>query len=349
MAAIIALRQRRTNKNEETTMLKQTLRHAAITLALAGLLASLAGTPALAQTYPAAKPIRVIIAFPPGGPSDAIGRVVFTEMSKRIGQSMVIDNRPGAGGNIATDALIAAPADGYTLLYASSSIALSPTLYKRTDLDPTKVLVPAGCSVSVPQLLLVRKDQPVNTAAELVSLIKASPDKYFQGSSGSGQIDHLVGQIFLHELGLKFTHVPYKGNGPAFTDLLAGNITFMFAGAFNSALPFIKDGRVKALAITSKKRAGVLPEVPSLNETVMKGFDSSTWQALMAPAGTPPAVLRTLNENLNASLAAPAVKESLFQQGAEIISGPPAQCAEFIKKEYGRWAEVIHKYDIHVD
>lgn len=314
----------------------------------AGIALGMACAGALAQGYPN-KPIRVVIAFPPGGPSDAIGRVVFQEMSKRIGQPMVIENRPGAGGNIATESVIQSPADGYSLLYASSSIALSPTLYKRADLDPTKVFAPAGCSVSVPQLLLVRKDMPANTAAELVSLIKANPDKYFQGSSGSGQIDHLVGQVFMHDLGLKFTHVPYKGNGPAFTDLLAGNVTFMFAGAFNSALPFIKDGRVKALAITSKKRAGVLPNVPSLDETVMKGFDSATWQALMAPAGTPPAVVALLNEKLNETLAVPAVKQNLFNQGAEVISGPPAQCAAFIKKEYGRWAEVIRKYDIHID
>jgi tripartite-type tricarboxylate transporter receptor subunit TctC len=314
----------------------------------AGMALGLACAGALAQNYPS-KPIRVVIAFPPGGPSDAIGRVVFQEMSKRIGQPMVIENRPGAGGNIATEAVIQSPADGYTLLYASSSISLSPTLYKRADLDPTKIFAPAGCSVSVPQLLLVRKDMPANTAAELVSLIKANPDKYFQGSSGSGQIDHLVGQVFLHDLGLKFVHVPYKGNGPAFTDLLAGNVTFMFAGAFNSALPFIKDGRVKALAITSKKRAGVLPNVPSLDETVLKGFDSATWQALMAPAGTPPAVIKLLNEKLNETLAFPAVKQNLFNQGAEVISGPPEQCAAFVKKEYGRWAEVIHKYDIHID
>lgn len=325
-------------------MLKQTLHRVALGLTLA-----LACAAATAQTFPTAKPIRVVIAFPPGGPSDAIGRVVFQEMSKRIGQSMVIDNRPGAGGNIATESVLNSPADGYTLLYASSSIALSPTLYKRLDLDPTKVFAVAGCSVSVPQLLLVRKDMPANSAQELVSLIKASPGKYFQGSSGNGQIDHLVGAIFGHELGLNFVHVPYKGNGPAFTDLLAGNVTFMFAGAFNSALPYIKDGRVKALAITSQKRAGVLPDVPSLNETVMKGFDSSTWQTLVAPANTPIEVLRMLNEQLNASLATPAVKDNLFQQGAEIIAGPPAQCGAFIKKEYARWADVIKKYDIRAE
>jgi len=310
-------------------------------------LAGLAGS-VVAQDYPT-KPIKVLIAFPPGGPTDAIGRVIFQELGRRIGQQLIIDNRPGGGGNIATEVVAQAEPDGYTLLYASSSIAISPSLYNRANLDPSKVLTTLGCTVSVPQLLLVAPGVAANSVGDLVRMLKAEPGKFFQGSSGNGALDHMVGAIFAKELDVKFVHVSYKGNGPALTDLIAGRVQFMFAGAFNSALPFIREKRVKALAISSQKRAGILPDVPSLSETVMKGFDASTWQVLVAPPGTPPAVVRFMNEHINATMAVPAIKDNMFQQGAEIIAGTPAHCAEFIKSEYARWGDVIRKYNIRAD
>lgn len=308
----------------------------------------LAGTCAQAQSYPS-KPIRVVIAFPPGGPTDAIGRVIFTALAKRVGQPMVIDNRPGAGGTVAADLVAKSPADGYTLLYASSTIATAPALYKRADMEPVKFLAPVACTVSVPFALLVSPTLPAATITEFVQLLKREPGKLFQGSSGNGSPDHLTGVLFGKDLGLQFTHVPYKGNAAALTDLAGGNISFMFAGALQSALPLVKDGRMRALAVSSPKRSPLLPDTPTIGESVIKGFDTGTWQALVAPVGTPPAVIQLLNAKMNEVLSDPKVKESLQQQGGESIAGTPAECAGFIQREYLRWTNVIRTNNVQVD
>ncbi len=221
------------------------------------------------------KEIRVLIAFPPGGPTDAIGRVIFRRVSIELGQPVIIENRPGAGGSIASQFVAKSKPDGYTLLFASSSFSTTPELYRRDDLVPSKAFKMVGCAATVPMLLLVPNNLKVDTPQQFLSLIKDKPDTLFMGSSGNGAIDHLTGMYMSQALDAKFQHVPYAGSGPALMDLVAGNVQFLFTGAFSTALPFIKDHRIKAIAVTSAKRSSVLPDVPTLDETIMKGFDGA--------------------------------------------------------------------------
>jgi len=323
-----------------------TFKRATATLASALVFIGLAAAmPArAADAYPN-KPITLLIGFAPGGPTDAIGRVLFKRVSEILNVPIIIENRPGAGGNIGTQELVRAKPDGYTLMYGTSSVTTAPALFNRADLDPTKAFDVAGCSVSVPLILLVPKSDTAANAEAFYKAVQADPSKYFQGSSGNGSIDHLVSMDIAGRLDLKFQHVPYKGNGPALTDLASGNVNFMYSGSFNSALPFIKDGRVKALAVTSGHRSPALPDVPSLSESVagLRGFDAGTWQILAAPKGTPPAVLAKLNEAVQAAMKDAKVKESLDFQGAEPMNMDQKQCSAYIGQEYARWSSTIKR------
>ncbi|KAA0889315.1 tripartite tricarboxylate transporter substrate binding protein [Pusillimonas sp. ANT_WB101] len=298
-----------------------------------------------ANTYPD-KPIALIIGFAPGGPTDAIGRVLFKKVSEELKVPIVIENRPGAGGNIGAQELLRAKPDGYTLMYGTSSITTAPALFAREDLNPKTAFVAAGCSVSVPLILLTsQKTVDAKNAESFYKDMKNHPDKYFMGSSGNGSIDHLVAMDIANKLGLKFQHVPYKGNGPALTDLAGGNTNFMYSGSFNSAMPFIQDGRVKPLAVTSNKRSVVLPDVPTLSESVpgLEGFDGGTWQVLLAPKGTSTDILKKLDQALQKAMKDPAILESLRFQGAEVMNKSPQQCQDFIDREYDRWSDTISR------
>ena len=314
---------------------------------LAAALASLACAAPGAGAAPAYpdKAITLIIGFAPGGPTDAIGRVLFKKVSEELKVPIVIENRPGAGGNIGAQELLRAKPDGYTLMYGTSSITTAPALFNRDDLNPKTAFVAAGCSVAVPLILLTAKTMPATSAAEFYDQVKAQPGKYFMGSSGNGSIDHLVAMDVAAKLDLKFQHVPYKGNGPALTDLAGGTTNFMYSGSFNSAMPFIKSGQIKALAVTSNERSGALPDVPTLSESVagLKGYDAGTWQVLLAPKGTPAPILDKLNTALQAAMKDPAVLESLRFQGAEVMDKTPAQCQDFIDNEYDRWSSTIDR------
>lgn len=317
--------------------------------ALAGL--CLAGVQAqAAATYPN-KAITVIIGFAPGGPTDAIGRVLLNKMAEELKVPMVVENRPGAGGNIGAQDLLKAKPDGYTLMYGTSSITTAPALFGRDDLNPKTAFVAAGCSVAVPLILLVSKKIDADNAQDFYKLVKANPDKYFMGSSGNGSIDHLVAMDIANVLGLKFQHVPYKGNGPALTDLASGNTNFMYSGSFNSAQPFIKGGQVKPLAVTSDKRSVALPDVPTLSESVtgLKGYDAGTWQVLLAPKGTDPAILKKLDQAMQKAMTDPKVKESLRFQGAIVMDKTPEQCQAFIDSEYDRWSATIKKIGLKLN
>ncbi|OZI19834.1 hypothetical protein CAL26_19915 [Bordetella genomosp. 9] len=304
-----------------------------------------AAQPARADAPYPNKPITLLIGFAPGGPTDAIGRVLFKRVSEILDTPIIIENRPGAGGNIGTQELTRAKPDGYTLLYGTSSLTTAPALFNRADLDPTKAFDVAGCSVSVPLILLVAKSDPAANAEDFYKAVKGNPAKYFQGSSGNGSIDHLVSMDIAGRLGLKFQHVPYKGNGPALADLAGGNVNFMYSGSFNSALPIIKAGKVKALAVTSGHRSQALPDIPSLSESVpgLRSFDAGTWQVLAAPKGTSPAVLAKLNEAMQAAMKDAKVKESLDFQGAEPMNMDQKQCNAYIGKEYERWSGTIKR------
>ncbi|OWT53443.1 Bug family tripartite tricarboxylate transporter substrate binding protein [Candidimonas nitroreducens] len=313
-------------------------------IAAASVAAALAYPAAQAANYPS-QPITLIIGFAPGGPTDSIGRVLFKQVSQELGVPVVIENRPGAGGTVGEQDLLRAKPDGYTLLYGTSSITTAPALFGRNDLDPKTAFDVAGCSVAVPLILLAGKKLNVQSATALYQDMKASPGKYFMGSSGVGSIDHLVGTDIATRLGLTFQHVPYKGNGPALSDLAAGNTSFMYSGSFNSAIPFINSGKVKALAVTSAKRSQVLPDVPTLGEAVpgLKGYDAGTWQVLLAPKGTSPQILQKLDHAVQAAMKSPEVMKSLRFQGAEVMNKTLPQCQAYINSEYERWSGTVKR------
>lgn len=322
------------------------LKKVALTLVLAGLAASSVAVHA-EQNYPQ-RPIKLIIGFAPGGPTDAIGRVLFKKVSEELKVPIIIENRPGAGGNIGAQELIRAAPDGYTLMYGTSSITSAPALFDRQDLNPKTAFVAAGCSVAVPLILLTAKSVEAGTVQEFFKSISENPGKFFMGTSGTGAVDHLVGMDIAGRLNQDFQLVPYKGNGPALTDLAGGNTTFMYSGSFNSAMPFIESGQVKPLAVTSGKRSAALPDVPTLSESIpeLKGFDAGTWQVLLAPKGTDPEILTKLDNALQAALKNEAVQESLRFQGAEVMNRDARQCQAYIDSEYDRWTETIQRLNL---
>ncbi|AVJ29043.1 Bug family tripartite tricarboxylate transporter substrate binding protein [Achromobacter spanius] len=297
-------------------------------------------TPALAAAYPD-KPIRLIVAFSPGGPTDVLARLVAKRLADDLGQQVVVENKPGAGGNIASEVVANAPADGYTLLYNSSSIAISPALFGNDKLDPGKIFTPVASVANVPLVLIVNPAVRADTAAGFVALLKQQPGKLNMGSSGNGTIDHLTSVLFARQTDTEFAHVPYKGNAAALPDLMSGRIDFMMSGSLNAFLPYVREGKLKALAVTTGKRVSALPDVPTLAETVAPGFDSGTWQGIVGPAGLPAAVTAKLNHAVNDALKDPALKASLDAQGAEPTAGTPTQYGDLIRAEYQRWSAII--------
>lgn len=306
---------------------------------------ALSTTSVVAQAAYPEKPITLTIGFAPGGPTDSIGRVLFKQVSQELGVPIVVENRPGAGGLLAEQDLVRAKPDGYSLLYGTSSITTAPALFGRDDLNPKTAFVAAGCSVAVPLILLTTDKFKAKDAPSFYKEVKDKPGKYFMGSSGNGSIDHLVGMDIAAKLDLDFEQVPYKGNGPALTDLAAGNTNFMYSGSFNSAMPFIKSGKITPLAVTSSQRSAALPDVPALSEVVpgLDGYDAGTWQVLLAPKGTDPAILDKLDQALKTAMKSPEVLESLRFQGAEVMDKTPQECQAYIDSEYDRWSGTIKR------
>ena len=316
-------------------------RHAIRALAAPALcLASLLAGSALAQSPYPDKAIRMVIAFPPGGPTDLVARVLAQKLTEQMGQSVVVDNRPGANGNIAAEAVAKAPADGYTLFYNTSAVTLSPALYKKLGYDVRADFAPVALTAVIPLVLAVHPSLPVNTVQEFLAYVKANPDKLTYGSAGNGNITHLGAFMLLQDKGLSAVHAPYKGSAPALTDLVGGQTQFT-TDSINSSLPFIKDKRLRALAVTSLKRTSVLPDVPTLNETVMPGFEVGAWQGLLVPAKTPPDVIRRLNAEVLKALGSADVRARLAVQGAEPLGSTPAEYGSYIASELDRWARVV--------
>jgi tripartite-type tricarboxylate transporter receptor subunit TctC len=315
-------------------------KHATLRRTLLGL-AVAAGLPLAvwAQAYPS-KPITLLVPFPPGGPTDLVARVLAKKMSEQMGQSIVIDNKPGANGNIAAVAATKAAADGYTVLYNTSSITLSPALYKSLTYDVQRDLAPVALTAVVPLALVVNPTVPVNTAREFVSYAKANPGKLSYGSAGNGNVTHLAAFQLVKHHDIDATHVPYRGSAPADVDLVAGQIQFM-TDTINSVMPFVKDKRLKLLAVTTSQRMSLFPEVPTLGETVMPGFEAGAWQGIMVPANTPKAVVQRLNAEINKALQSAEVKEKLALQGAEPLGSTPEEYGAYVKKELARWAAVV--------
>ena len=294
---------------------------------------------AWAQAYPN-KPITLLVPFPPGGPTDLVARVLAKKMSEQMGQSIVIDNKPGANGNIAAVAAAKAPADGYTVLYNTSSITLSPALYKNLAYDVQRDLAPVALTAVVPLALVVNPGVPVNNVREFIAYAKANPGKLSYGSAGNGNVTHLAAFQLVRHHDIDATHVPYRGSAPADVDLVAGQIQFM-TDTINSVMPFVKDKRLKLLAVTTSQRMSLFPDVPTLSETVMPGFEAGAWQGIMVPANTPKAVVQRLNAEINKALQSAEVKEKLALQGAEPLGSTSEQYGAYVKKELARWAAVV--------
>ncbi|PVE43523.1 tripartite tricarboxylate transporter substrate binding protein [Limnohabitans planktonicus] len=312
-----------------------TLRRTLLGLAAAALLP----LAAWAQAYPS-KPITLLVPFPPGGPTDLVARVLAKKMSEQMGQSIVIDNKPGANGNIAAVAAAKAPADGYTVLYNTSSITLSPALYKSLTYDVQRDLAPVALTAVVPLALVVNPAVPANNVREFIAYAKANPGKLSYGSAGNGNVTHLAAFQLVRHHDIDATHVPYRGSAPADVDLVAGQIQFM-TDTINSVMPFVKDKRLKLLAVTTSQRMSLFPEVPTLSETVMPGFEAGAWQGIMVPANTPKTVVQRLNAEINKALQSAEVKEKLALQGAEPLGSTPEEYGAYVKKELARWAAVV--------
>ncbi|PUE51565.1 LacI family transcriptional regulator [Limnohabitans sp. 2KL-51] len=322
-------------EGDHTLKIQSTFRRTLLGLAAAACLP----LAAWAQAYPN-KPITLLVPFPPGGPTDLVARVLAKKMSEQMGQSIVIDNKPGANGNIAAVAAAKAPADGYTVLYNTSSITLSPALYKNLAYDVQRDLAPVALTAVVPLALVVNPGVPVNNVREFIAYAKANPGKLSYGSAGNGNVTHLAAFQLVRHHDIDATHVPYRGSAPADVDLVAGQIQFM-TDTINSVMPFVKDKRLKLLAVTTSQRMSLFPDVPTLSETVMPGFEAGAWQGIMVPANTPKAVVQRLNAEINKALQSAEVKEKLALQGAEPLGSTPEEYGAYVKKELARWAAVV--------
>jgi tripartite-type tricarboxylate transporter receptor subunit TctC len=295
---------------------------------------------AAADAYPA-KPIRFVVAFPPGGGTDIIARSIAQKLSERLEQQVVVDNRPGAGGNIGTDIVAKSAPDGYTMLMGSAGpLAINASLFAKMPFDPIRDLAPVTLAASTPNVLVVHPSLKAATVNELIALAKARPGEINFASSGHGTPAHLAGELFNSMAGVKLVHVPYKGAAPALADLLGGQVQLMFS-TMPPALPHVRDGKLRALAVTSLKRSRATPELPTVDEAALPGFEANTWHGVVVPAGTPAAVVVRLNREIVAILHMPEVVERLSGQGAQALGSTPEEFTAYIKAETLKWAKAV--------
>jgi tripartite-type tricarboxylate transporter receptor subunit TctC len=296
--------------------------------------------PAHAQTYPS-RAITLVIPFAPGGSTSIVGRGIADKMSELLGEKVVVDNRPGAGGTVGTKAVAKSDPDGYTLLLGyTGTLAIGPSLYKNAGYDPRKDFAPIGLIGNAPNSLVVHPSFPAKTIAELIAYAKANPGKVNFGSAGAGTVSHITGEYFAASAGIKLVHIPYKGTGPALTDLLGGHIPMAFA-PIPASHPSVSAGLLRALAVTSTTRSSLLPDVPTISESALPGFDASLYYGLAAPAGTPRPIIDRLNKELRAALASDEVRKQLTQDGTEITPGTPEDYAAFIDKDEKKWSQLV--------
>jgi tripartite-type tricarboxylate transporter receptor subunit TctC len=319
---------------------------------LAALFAALAFAPAAfaqgAAPWPA-KPIHFVVGFTAGGPSDVLARAVGQKMAETLHQSIVVDNRPGAGGNSAAEAVARSAADGYTWLLGNNSIlATNAALYGKLPFDPARDFAAVGLVATQPNILVVNPGVPAQTVGELVALAKGDPGQINFASSGAGAAAHLAGQLFKTAAGIDIVHVPYKGAQPALTDLIAGQVQMMFATAA-SALPYVRGGRLRALAVTSPKRMAELPAVPTMIEAGLPGFEAVTWHGIVVPAGTPLVVIEHINHDLLAALADHDIRDQFKTLGVEPAPGTPRAFADYIRQETPKWSRVVRESGARID
>ncbi len=303
----------------------------------------------VAQTlnYPS-HPIRVLVPFAPGGPTDIIARVVAAKLTEALGQQVVIDNRAGAGGNIGMGMAVHAPADGYTLLMASSSLMVNPSLYAKPGFDPIKDFVAISCVATSPNVITAHPSQPFKNAKELVAYVKANPGRSSFGSPGTGTTPHLSGELLRLSAGLDISHVPYAGAGPAVQAVLGNQVTVSFS-AVPPAAQLIKAGTLRGVALTAPKRSVNLPEVPTASESGVNGIDSDTKQGLLAPRGTPQAIVDRLNREIQKLMQLSDVKERMLALSFDVVADTPQQFSRTIRSEMNVWSKAIQAAQIKVD
>jgi tripartite-type tricarboxylate transporter receptor subunit TctC len=315
---------------------------------LLALAASTLATGAFAQAWPA-KPIRIVVPFPPGGGTDIIARETSQRVAKATGWTFVIDNKPGAGGNLGVDAVAKSPADGYTIVIGqSSNIAINPTLYAKMPYDSQKDLAPIVLLANAPLVMVTGATMPFKTLADAVNAAKAKPGQVNFASPGNGTVAHLTSEMFQKAAGIKTQHVPYKGANQALTDIISGNVE-LYMSSVPTLIQHIKNGKVRALAVTSANRTDDLPNVPTINESGYKGFNAVTWFGLLAPAGTPKDIVARLNAEFNKALQQPALRKRLGDEGADPAGGTPEQFASLIKDDIPRWGKIVKDSGAKVD
>ena len=303
---------------------------------------------AMAQSAWPTKPIRMVIAFPPGGPTDIVSRIIAAELGRLLGQQVVVENKPGAGGNLGAEQVARAAADGYTIFYNTSAITIAPALYGKLTYDPLKDFVAAGLAATVPLVLVINPEVPAKNPREFVAWARTRKGQVNYGSSGSGTITHLAAAQLAKDAGFTATHVPYKGSAPGMLDLASGQVQFM-VDTINSTLPMIRDGRLRALAVATSKRSSVLPELPTIAESLIAGLEMSAWQGIVVPSGTPPAIITRLNSELQKVLASAEVRGKLLATGTEILGGTPEQYSQYIQSELKRFAQLAREAGARID
>ena len=317
-------------------------------LAAAALAVAVPAAHAQAQPWPS-RPVRIVVPYPPGGPTDIVARLVGQRLSERLKQPFVIENRAGAGGNLGAEAAAKSPADGYTLLLGTTAHAINPSLFKSLGYDIRKDFVPIALLTSIPLVLVVPAASPVATVADVVALAKSKGGGLPYASSGNGQSTHLAAELFASMAGAPMTHVPYKGSAPALTDLAGGQVALMF-DTMLSAMPQVKAGRLKAIAVTSAVRAPSAPELPTVAEAAgLAGYEATAWNALFAPAGTPPEVSAALAAAVAEVLAEPETRQRFAADGAIAGSGTPAALGAFLGRESDKWRGVVQRANVKVD
>jgi tripartite-type tricarboxylate transporter receptor subunit TctC len=319
-----------------------------VTLMLASVALAVVGGKAWAQAWPS-KPIKYIVPFAPGGTTDILARTISEKLSVALGQPVVVENKPGAGGGLGADFTAKAAPDGYTIMGGTiSTHAINASLYANLPYDPVKDFVAVTLIARVPNMLVINPNIPAKNVTELIALLKANPGKYTFASSGNGTSQHLSGELFKSMAGVDMQHIPYKGSPPALQDVVGGQVSMTFDN-ITTAWPLAKAGKLRALAVTTAKRSSVAPDVPTLAESGLSGFEVGSWQGVFAPAGTPPDIVKRLNAEIVKIINMPDVKEKLTALGAEPVGDTPEQFAAYVKAEGVKWSDVVKKSGAKVD
>ncbi len=297
--------------------------------------------------YPT-KPIRMIVPYPPGGPTDVLGRIVAQKLSESLGQQVVVENRPGASGMIGSELVAKAAPDGYTLLTNASIHVINPSLYPKMNFDVLRDFAPVSLIAQVPLILVVNPALPVKSVSELIALGKAQPNRLNFASSGNAAAPHLAGESFKIATGMQMQHVPYKGSAPAVADLMGGQVQLMF-DSMPSAMPHVKSGKIRALAVTTAKRSPTVPDLPTVAESGVPGFDISTWYGVWAPAGTPKDIVNKVAAEMAKVLQQPAVRERLAALGAEPAGNTPEEFAAYCQSELAKWSRIVRQSGAKAD